>query len=71
MRLVSALIVLLGPVIVLAYDFYVYRVHGYEATITSVVRSWERKCVWVEFAFVFAVLVLYLHFFRGFPFREE
>ena len=67
MRDVTAIFVLLGPVVVLGIDLAVNFLVGTEATITGVVRDWAEKSSWPEFCYVVGAVILYMHFFKGWP----
>ena len=63
----TAWFILLAPVAILLTDFLVYRLFGYDATITGVIRSWAAQSTWPLFIYVVGVVVLGLHLFTGWP----
>lgn len=67
MRTVTVWFILVAPIAILLFDVLLYILGGYTATITAVVRSWHEQSSWPEFLFLVGVLLLYSHFFRGFP----
>ena len=67
MRDATAAFVLVAPVVLLALDLAIDRLVGQHATITGVVRSWAEESTWPEFVYVVGTVILYLHFFKGWP----
>ena len=66
-RDVTAWFVLLAPALVFAFDMYVEHFVCHSATITAVVRGWHRQNSWAQCVYIVGVILLYLHFFCGWP----
>lgn len=64
-REVVTVFVIVAPLLVFMLDMLVWHWFGEEATISGVVRRWHAVSAWPEAVFLFVVVVLYLHFFRG------
>lgn len=66
-RNLTAAIIILGPLLVIVYDFIVWVVYGSASTITGVIRDWADESTWPMFLYVVGAVVLYLHLFCGWP----
>lgn len=65
MRTITTWFILTAPWLILLCDYAVYRLDGYEATITAVVRDWhERWPLLTEGVFVLGVVLLWGHLYR-------
>jgi hypothetical protein len=64
-RFITTLFIIFGPLIVLAVDWAVDRLIGYEATITAVVRDAAAVSALPETVYLVGALALWAHLFRG------
>ena len=63
-RILTALVIVLAPLLVVVYDVLALLCWGADVTITDVVRGWAEKSPWPEAVYVIGAGLLYLHFFR-------
>ncbi len=56
--------ILLAPALILLGDWLIYKVDGYDATITAVTRGWADESLIPEVIYVVATLLLWAHIFR-------
>lgn len=64
---ITAWFIIIAPILILIVDYVIFVNFGESATITGVVRAWNKRFSSIEVLYLVGVAVLYVHLFRGWP----